>query len=758
MRHFFLILLLSITAADLIAQSDLPVRTRWISPDNSLPLSYEQWKSHWNNTPKLWGGQVVYRYRDNSFILPDSFVFGNDYAYFKDYVRHSDGTLCQHLPPINSFVVWLNGNDNILLTDDAPRWSFGDPNISGMGWFGIELGNFDQPAVAIGDTFSIQFTCYPPNESPEQATYDKTVLSFNFVAWPTTLQLQPYTLPEPPDNIQLERLSGAIKICWKLEEEVSYKIYRRNQSDTLALNFPRFQYEKIAENIIDSCYVDNNIDTNDTYGYILFAKNLSNGLISGRSRDARELPLLKNVRAIFVQPELYVAIKTNLMRVVTDWENEGADVIVYAMQFPTVEALRDTLRSIDGLTGTLLIGNFPVPWFQFEDDSGTGYQEYPVDLYYMDLDGVWEDNLYKPSTGPMQPGSDGIFDTHYANYPRSTEQPDIVVGRITPTPGMGGADEVVNYYLNKCCEYRHDLNWIRQQFTALAYPDDDWHTWGQEVADQYISQAYQSYHCISDINATTGIDYRDRLDEHYSLIHVWVHSWSQGHAFRINNGTQNQYFYNNQILPAGANANFYLLFACGNSRYVEDQNCAAIYAFSSFSGINTIGSTHSGGMLHFDYFYPALAQGISFGEAFLQTFQFVGNFGFNREMRGWYYGLTFNGDPFIVPQAPATTVITKNEPPILLENFDIANYPNPFNSTTRISFQLKRAGEVKLNIYNNLGELIFTRTDYQVSAGSYFIKWNGKNSDNEPVSSGVYFYQIIHNQQPSMVHKMALIK
>ncbi|NOQ98305.1 MAG: hypothetical protein GQ561_09085, partial [Calditrichae bacterium] len=301
MRHFFLILLLSITAADLIAQSDLPVRTRWISPDNSLPLSYEQWKSHWNNTPKLWGGQVVYRYRDNSFVLPDSFVFGNDYAYFKDYVRHSDGTLCQHLPPVNSFVVWLNGNDDILLTDDAPRWSFGDPNISGMGWFGIELGNFDQPAVAIGDTFSIQFTCYLPNESPEQATYDKTVLSFNFVAWPTTLQLQPYTLPEPPDNIQLERLSGAIKICWKLEEEVSYKIYRRNQSDTLVLNFPRFQYEKIAENIIDSCYVDNNIDTNDTYGYILFAKNLSNGLISGRSRDARELPLLKNVRAIFVQ-------------------------------------------------------------------------------------------------------------------------------------------------------------------------------------------------------------------------------------------------------------------------------------------------------------------------------------------------------------------------------------------------------------------------------------------------------------------------
>jgi hypothetical protein len=655
-------------------------------------------------------------------------------------------------------VVWLNGDDSHLLTDDSPRWSFGDPNISGMGWFGIELGNFDQPAVAVGDTFTIQFSCYPPNESPEQGIYEKTVLSFNFVNWPTTLQLHPYNLPDPPDELRLNRENGIIKICWKQESGRSYKIYRRSQSDTLTLNYPRFQYEKIAENVIDSCFYDTTIDTSDTYGYILFAENTTNGLISGRSREIKEAPYLRKVRAIFVQPELYASIENNLLRLAQDWENEDTDVIIYAIQFLSIQALRDTLRHIKDLTGALLIGDFPVPWFQVEDDSGNGYQEFPVDLFYMDLDGVWEDNLYKPASGPMQPGSDGIFDTHYADYPRTTEKPEIVIGRITPTPGMGTSDEVVNNYLDKCYDYRHDLNGVRKQFRALAYPDDDWHSWGQDIADVYLSQAYPDYLCISDINATTALGYRDLLNEHFSLIHVWVHSWSQGHAFRINNDTQSQYFYNHQILPAGANANFYLLFACGNSRYVEDQNCAAMYAFLTQSGINTIGSTNSGGMLDYDYFYPALSQGITFGEAFLKTFQHVGRTGFNADITGWYYGLTFNGDPFIQPEEPLITAFQSRDKKNFPDGFHMANYPNPFNSSTQIVFQLEKNTNVQLSIYNGLGELVFATKKEKLPAGEHMIHWNGRNTKNESLPSGIYFYKTMAGEESSRYHKMMLIK
>ncbi len=753
-----IILILSSLIFMASGQNSEPVRTEWRSPDGSKPMTYEEWKSVWDSSSRREGGKVVYRTTDKTVIPADTFVFGHDYAYFKDHVRHSDGTLCEDVPPQASFIVYLNGNDDRILSDEAPRWSFGDPNISGMGWFGVELGNFSSPAISIGDTFTFVFSCYPPNEMPEQGSYDKEIIMLPMVAWPSTLHLQNLPIPRPPEGLTLNREGSQIRLGWEQQPEVSYTIYRRNQNDTLVHNYPRYQYHKLAINIIDSCYVDSTIDSVDTYGYLLFARDLSSGLISGRSREIRESETLANVRAIVVQPELYADIQSNLFQLVADWEAEDAQVIVYAMQFPTVGALRDTLHSISGLRGALLIGNFPVPWFQFCDDSGGNYQEYPADLYFMDLDGSWEDNFYKPPTGPLLPGSDGIFDTHYQDFPRTTEKPEIVIGRIIPTPGMGDAAEIINNYLFRCYQYRRDTGGVRQDFKALAYPDDDWNSWGNDIATLYMSRVYSEYTCIYDINATTGIDYRDRLNDHYSLIHVYVHSWSGGHAFTVNNGNQSQYFYNYQIVPSGANANFYHLFACGNSRYVEDNNCAAVYAFMTPAGINTIGSTHSGGMLEFDYFYIALSQGISFGEAFLRTFQNGGRTGFSANMRSWSYGLTFNGDPFVIPLPPLSTQITQNETLPIPGEFVISNFPNPFNSTTRIRFKIPRGGMVGIEIYNSLGQKIKTLELIYAAAGNYLSGWDGRDDRGSEVSSGIYFVGLRLDQDLVQINKMVLMR
>jgi len=741
-----------------LTQSNFPVRTQWRSPDGSLPMTYQQWKADWESQSRTMDGEVVYRTAGFLKTEVDSFVFGNDYAYFKDFVRHSDGNLCQDLPPQASFIVLLNGNDQKILTDDAPRWSIGDPNISGMGWFGIELGNFNQPAIAIGDSFNIIFSCYKPAEIPQQGSYSKQIIGLPFVAWPSTLYLQDLVIPVPPDSLTLAREGTALRLCWEQLPGVSYTIYRRSQSDTLARNFPRFQYEKIAEGIIDSCYTDGQIDTLDSYGYLLFARDLSSGRNSGRSRDICEHSQRGNVRAIFIQPELYPAIQANIIRLVTDWEAEGAEVVVYSMQFPGASALRDTLRAIDDLQGALLVGNFPVPWFQFCDPDGSNYQEYPADLFFMDLDGIWEDNLYRPSSGPMLPGTDGIYDTHYDDYPRTTEKPEIIIARIIPTPGMGDAEEIINNYLDKVYNYRHDLGDIRQEFRALAYPDDDWNLWGNDIATLYLSQVYQEYLCIYEINATTGVDYRERLNDHYSLLHVWVHSWSGGHAFKVNDGTQNEWFYNFQILPSGSNANFYQLFACSNSSYVEDLNCGAIYALQTSSGINTIGSTHSGGMLHFDYFYTQLSRGISFGEAFFKTFQFVGEHGYNHDMRGWYYGLTFNGDPFIIPQPTAVNTISRKKPVPILQAYELDNYPNPFNSSTRITLSLPAAADVQLSIYNILGQKVRSLERGHLSAGSHRIIWDGKNDAGHLLPSGVYFARLQQSNEVLQIRKMMLMQ
>jgi len=70
------------------------------------------------------------------------------------------------------------------------------------------------------------------------------------------------------------------------------------------------------------------------------------------------------------------------------------------------------------------------------------------------------------------------------------------------------------------------------------------------------------------------------------------------------------------------------------------------------------------------------------------------------------------------------------------------NYPNPFNPETAIRYQLPKAGEVTLRIYNLLGEEVITLHQGNLEAGSYQFLWNGKNQYGQNVASGVYLYRL----------------
>lgn len=65
------------------------------------------------------------------------------------------------------------------------------------------------------------------------------------------------------------------------------------------------------------------------------------------------------------------------------------------------------------------------------------------------------------------------------------------------------------------------------------------------------------------------------------------------------------------------------------------------------------------------------------------------------------------------------------------------NYPNPFNPNTTISFDVKSAGHVTLEIFNSLGQRVRILADKEFSAGSYKVDFDGSN-----LSSGIYFYRI----------------
>lgn len=70
------------------------------------------------------------------------------------------------------------------------------------------------------------------------------------------------------------------------------------------------------------------------------------------------------------------------------------------------------------------------------------------------------------------------------------------------------------------------------------------------------------------------------------------------------------------------------------------------------------------------------------------------------------------------------------------------NYPNPFNTETIFEYNLPSYGDVKLEIYNTLGEKVRTLLQTHQPAGNYKVQWDGRNETGTKVSTGIYFYEL----------------
>jgi len=72
-------------------------------------------------------------------------------------------------------------------------------------------------------------------------------------------------------------------------------------------------------------------------------------------------------------------------------------------------------------------------------------------------------------------------------------------------------------------------------------------------------------------------------------------------------------------------------------------------------------------------------------------------------------------------------------------------------------FSLKERGRVSLVIYNVAGERVRTLADEDISAGAHARVWDGRDHVGQPVSSGVYFYQL-KTADFEQTRKMVLLK
>ncbi len=73
----------------------------------------------------------------------------------------------------------------------------------------------------------------------------------------------------------------------------------------------------------------------------------------------------------------------------------------------------------------------------------------------------------------------------------------------------------------------------------------------------------------------------------------------------------------------------------------------------------------------------------------------------------------------------------------------VANYPNPFNPSTTISYGLNEDANVSIMIYNALGQEVTTLVNAQQTKGFHSVVWNGRDNSGNQVTSGIYFYRMI---------------
>jgi len=121
-------------------------------------------------------------------------------------------------------------------------------------------------------------------------------------------------------------------------------------------------------------------------------------------------------------------------------------------------------------------------------------------------------------------------------------------------------------------------------------------------------------------------------------------------------------------------------------------------------------------------------------------------------------GTNSRGAVYIMSGWSEATSAVYDYEPTLPDGYRLShNFPNPFNPETTIEFQVPARSQVTLRIYNVLGQEITTLINDDLSAGTYTVKWDGRDNQGHDVASGVYIYKLSSDTY-TQSRKMLLLK
>ncbi|MBN2422365.1 hypothetical protein JXB41_03995 [Candidatus Woesearchaeota archaeon] len=292
-----------------------------------------------------------------------------------------------------------------------------------------------------------------------------------------------------------------------------------------------------------------------------------------------------------------------------------------------LEIKQELIDNEEELGGVVFIGDIPSAWFEV-DCGGTNPDLFPSDLYFMDLDGNWGGICEETPCN-------GSFEKPFKEH-SGEKYPEIFMGRLT-SPDEANETKLIRNYFDKNHRYRTGENSL--PLRSLVYVDDNWadsNTWSNEVAFAYTNQTVEL-----DRETTTAPDFMSRWDDKFEHVLLGAHSGYESHGF-FNFGEFNSSVNWYDVRDNKPKFHFYNLFSCSALRFSEPNHIGGWYAFQeSDYGLAVIGSTKTGAMSSFLYFYEPLSKSYNFGLSFREWF----NNHENSLSQCEFYGLTLIGDP-----------------------------------------------------------------------------------------------------------------
>ncbi len=427
--------------------------------------------------------------------------------------------------------------------------------------------------------------------------------------------------------------------------------------------------------------------------------------------------------AILTQQSIAGALTNEINQLIGNLQSENYTVLSFQISGGTPENLRTFLQGLynnNNIEGALFIGNLPVAWFEIANDYNQyGYAQFPIDLFYMDLNGTWLDTM---NTG------NGKYDGHTGNI-----NPEIYVGRLMTT-GIGTDTVLLKNYFRKDNAYRYDT--LALQRRALVFCDDDWIPWAPYWAND-VSKLYPDTMNYWHAETTRASIYRIKLNTPEAWVALFAHSWPGGHQFRYNNGNSWDTYYGYEYTNQNPPANFYNHFACSFARYTDNGYGGGRAIFNQSYGLGAVGSTKTGSMLEFYYFYYPLSQHKTLGQAFKEWFTHITSNGVTFDELCWHYGMTLLGDPSLKPTGHGLAVAEYRKN--IAGNSPIKIIGNPSQAQVIIQLKIEPSSSVKLEIYDCLGKkvkkLIDKTTLYQ---NDYEIIWRFDDDIGRQLPAGVY--------------------